>query len=366
MQINIIGDIFGTSGYANHTRQLALGIKEAGGDVRIETPLPQGWEVLCSPAEIDMVTKKKEDDRVDIAINLPHSWQYYTSFKPKMFIGFCVWEGTKVPKFWIPEMIKKEVDLIFVPSNHVKNAILITGAVPTDKIIVIPHGVDRSIFSPVEKKQDKDKCVFIANKGWTDVFNDRGGIQFIIQAYAKEFCKSDNVKLIIKVNKTYNPNFNVVDAIAQLKVKELNKELPSLQITENQIPYKKLVDFYNDGDVFVTASMAEGFNLPCIEAMACGKPVITTNFGGQVDYINNENGWLVDYELITPEDIRYEGSQWAKIKEEELRKAMRHAYVLWQEGRLKGLSDKALETSNQYLWRNTGKKVLNALSMWKR
>jgi len=41
------------------------------------------------------------------------------------------------------------------------------------------------------------------------------------------------------------------------------------------LPDNKLVDFYNSLDVFIFPTKVEGYGLPMVEAMACGKPVVT-------------------------------------------------------------------------------------------
>jgi len=45
------------------------------------------------------------------------------------------------------------------------------------------------------------------------------------------------------------------------------------------VPDDELSDFYNSLDVFVFPSVMEGYGLPIVEAMACGKPVITLKDG---------------------------------------------------------------------------------------
>jgi len=369
MQINIIGNIFGTSGYVAHTKQLAKGIYEMGGDVRIESPQPVGWEAAVSDAELLMLQKEKEDDRVDIAIDLPHNWPQYISMQPKKFIGFCVWEGSNIPKFWIEHILNPKVDAIFVPSTHVKKAILKTFKddnslnyvikAITDKIHIISHGVDPCIFYPDTVKRNK-KCTFLANKGWANLHNDRGGLQFVVQAYTEEFKKKDKVKLILKVNKTYNPAFDVKKAVLELIKGKDKTKLPETQITETLVGYEKLNLLYNEADIFVTASMAEGFNIPALEAMSCGLPVISTNYGGQTDFVNKKNGWLVDYKLFDQTtDLMYEGVKWAKPSIKDLRKKMREAYNLWIAKKLKPKNISAFDTASKFQWRTSGKKVID-------
>jgi glycosyltransferase involved in cell wall biosynthesis len=92
---------------------------------------------------------------------------------------------------------------------------------------------------------------------------------------------------------------------------ENNKQIKI--ITENYTK-KQLNDLYNECDVYVSPTRAEAFNLPCLEAMSCGKPVITTNFGGQTDFCDNSTGILIDYDLVEQKDLEYEGIKWATPK----------------------------------------------------
>ena len=59
---------------------------------------------------------------------------------------------------------------------------------------------------------------------------------------------------------------------------------------------------------------AEGFGLTLAEAMAIGKPAIATGYSGNVDFMNNENSYLVDYTIgrVGPEcEIYPPEGEWA-------------------------------------------------------
>ena len=54
---------------------------------------------------------------------------------------------------------------------------------------------------------------------------------------------------------------------------------------------------YKNADAFVLPSRSEGWGRPYMEAMLHGLPVIGTGFGGQLDFMNVNNSFLIDYEV---------------------------------------------------------------------
>jgi glycosyltransferase involved in cell wall biosynthesis len=57
----------------------------------------------------------------------------------------------------------------------------------------------------------------------------------------------------------------------------------------------EMLDFYRSLDVYVCASRSEGTPNPCLEAAACGLPVITTRVGNMPELIREEkNGFFVE------------------------------------------------------------------------
>lgn len=358
-QINFICDILGMTGYSSHSRQLFNAVAKAYDNTRLDMiNKPQGWQVNVTDKEKECIERKKDkaEDRIDIFIGLPHQAQPFKN-NSKHFWQFVVWEGTHIPKFWQGHLLSN-VEKILVPSIHVRQAIENTIDL-MDNCYIIPHGVDSNLFpaKPADKKNEK--FTFVANKGWTDAENDRGGIQYIVRAYLNTFKKSDSVRLLLKINKSYNPNFDVRAALNNIAKDIPTETRPEIMVSESMVPYENLAkEIYWEGDVFVTATQGEAFNLPCIEAMSCGLPVIATNFGGQTDFINSENGWLVGYDLIKPKEIAYEETYWGQIKLSELSLAMLDAF---NSKELNKKSEKAIEKSKEFTWEESAKKIINLL-----
>jgi L-malate glycosyltransferase len=71
-------------------------------------------------------------------------------------------------------------------------------------------------------------------------------------------------------------------------------KIPDGVIYRTSPPQDELVEtIYNRSRVFLNSSAREGFGLPCIEAMACGCALVTTDNGGSRDYAFHDETALV-------------------------------------------------------------------------
>lgn len=375
MKLNIVGNIWGTSGYANHIRGLANALMKIH-DVKLSTGLPPNWEREINDQELLAIKKSDDKDRHNIIIDMPHNWPAHLH-KEKNYC-FLVWEGDKIPLSWIDNIKDKRVTQVWLPSIHVFNAIKnslshwqvdIEGETRTpspesqkllNKIKIVPHGVNLDVYKPTDKKTDI--FTFLMNKGFRNEL-DRGGVQYGIQAFLQEFKKGE-AKLIIKLNPAYTMPQNQLIELINKYVTELKlekHEIPEIVAVYENLTPKGLNDLYNQCDVFLNPTGGEAFSLPCIEAMATGKPVITTNFGGQTDYVTYLNGWLIDYELNeVKHEVMYEGISWAIPNIETLRNIMRsccEANVVVKK------SKEALKTAQDYTWDNSASKSTQYLKI---
>ncbi len=348
---NCIGSILDSSGYSSHCRNLVNSLAKFA-KVRLSTNLTPGWERLVNDKELEMIKRNPDKDEINLIITNPIHWRIHTNAKRNWV--YLVWEGDKIPKSWIEECLNPDIEYIFVPSEHTKKAIMQTNPPKgisfqeiDKKIKLIPHGVDLDLFYPKEKPKT---TVFLANKGFRNM-EDRGGIQYLIKAFCEEFNQED-AELIIKINPAYGtPNMEAI--FPEMKGKKI-------KIMAGQMEYKDLVNFYNQGTILVSPARSEAFGIPNIEAMACGLPVITTNFGGQTDYVNEKNGWLIGGKLEeVKHELSYEGVKWLIPSIKELKEKLRYAYENPQE--VEKRSQKALETAREYTWDATSKKIVDLI-----
>lgn len=359
MKVNIIGDYFGQTGYAIHTKNLALALNKLV-PVTVTTNKFQGWVSVCNDEEYKMLGGNPDDCDINIMIGLPPYWSYYAS-KTKPFIGFLVWEGDKIPSSWIKCLLDKNVKQVWVPSEHTKQAIIntindytldlendVVYNIIKNKIKIVPHGVNTQLFKPNTEKRQK-VFTFIANKGWRGGWLDRGGLAFLFKAFNEEFTKEDKVELLVKINSVY-AQINLEEEMNKLK---LDKDKAPIKMFTENLPFELLPLIYQMGHVFVSPNMGESFGLPCLEAMACGLPVITTDFGGQTDFVNDTNGWLLKEGTLfeVKHDINYEGVKWNKPSIPELRKLLRRVYE--KQNEVDEKSCVALTESAKWTWDNS-------------
>jgi glycosyltransferase involved in cell wall biosynthesis len=178
-------------------------------------------------------------------------------------------------------------DLIFVPSDFVKNSVTRLGIRP-GKIKVNVFGAPIEKFTPAEKTDNIFRPIFVGGIG------PRKGVHYLIKAW-KELNLSNAELLLVGV-----------DLFPEGWLKEQIKDT-SIRFVAS-VPHHQLPQYYASADCFVFPSLAEGLALVQLEAMACGLPVISTANAGAENIIKDgENGFLIPIRNteVLKEKIRY-------------------------------------------------------------
>ena len=143
----------------------------------------------------------------------------------------------------------------------------------------------------------------------------RKGVDILLEAYGNVFTADDDVSLIIKTFD--NPHNNIQDLVNSCQAKQNN--FPHVVIIMDDLLDGELKSLYEQCNALVAPSKAEGFGLPMAEATLSGLPVITTGWGGQLDFCNSDNSWLVDYTFeLADTHLNIYDSVWAKPCAEDL------------------------------------------------
>jgi len=359
MKINLIAEIMGSnSGFAVHGRNLLKCLQGLGHEVSVECNLPKGWEAITDNETRDAINNNYNSE-LNIMIGHPHFSQYALSDKPKGFIQFLVFEGDKIPAFWVPILNQDNINQVWVASEDTKQAAITTG-VKEEKIFIVSHGVDCEIFKPVEVEKTDNRFAFFANKGWSKGIDDRGGVAELLMAFNEEFGEDEPVKLLTKINSAYSfPGWDLQEEINKLGIDK--KKNSNINIIMDDITEGKLNELYNQSDCFVNVSKGDAFGLGVSEALACGLPVLVTDKGGFLDFAKGNNVHYIKSELKPSPDLpTYEGINWNFPNKEDFKKKLREVYETY-----KGKDVDKIEIRNKikgkFEWKNTSDKIKEAL-----
>ena len=159
----------------------------------------------------------------------------------------------------------------------------------------------------------------------------RKGADVLIEAFGRAFGKSDDVSLIIKTFD--NPHNQVKQWLAQAGAGK--EDFPEVIVIEEDISESQLKALYESCHALVAPSRAEGFGLPLAEAMLSGLPVITTGWGGQLDFCSPRTAWLIDYKFAPAEThFAIFGSVWAEPDKDSLAETLREVRNLTHQDRV--------------------------------
>lgn len=152
------------------------------------------------------------------------------------------------------------------------------------KIVYDPINTDLFNYKVKCKKsiKSKYKC---SGKIWLYVgrISPHKGVEFLIRAFNK--FDSGNDQLIIVGKPTFDGYFKKLKSIASMNVKFVGF-----------VPDKDLPSFYALCDVYTTCTLWEGFDMPIVEANACGKPAVCFDIGPHKEVL--KNGGLVKVKNI--------------------------------------------------------------------
>jgi glycosyltransferase involved in cell wall biosynthesis len=208
-------------------------------------------------------------------------------------IGFTMWEANKLPTIWTK--LCNEMDGIMVPSEWNVNVFKQSGV--TVPIYHVPAGIDLEEIPEYVAPQEKDEFKFYSIFQWLERKSPSG----LVKAFMSEFTAKDKVSLTLK---TYVRDKGENEAILHQAIDQIREEMKlkpkdhaPIKIITGLLSNEEVSKLHQEHDCFVLPHRGEGYGLPHQEAMLHGRPVISTGWSGNMDFMNDENSYLVDYQL---------------------------------------------------------------------
>jgi len=192
-----------------------------------------------------------------------------------------------------------KIDFWVAPTNYARSVLNQIGKIPSSKISVIPHGVDREKFYPVPHEFDRFRSEHgISPKTKVILFSGRldlwKGIHNLIPVI-RYFTEKYDCAFIIKAHPDRNSGTSLGLDMVFSTIAFRN---PRVLYIPEWVKPEEMERILRSLDILLSPSGHEGFNVPLIESMACGKPVFTTNLANHREIVDKAGLLFLSSEQI--------------------------------------------------------------------
>lgn len=264
-----------------------------GSDVFDEVVYKESPDIVLTIGDIWMVDYIVDRSRCKSRVLF--QWVMYTPIDGEAF-------GGGVPTSWLPTF--RDADAVVAYIEYGKNAILKSLPNLKDRINVVPHGVDLEIYKNVgqEKRLALRKSIGIEDDMVLFLMVVRNQFRKNIPEFCKgwkEFTKNKDKKALFWPHMTFKDSMGwdlreIFEIYGMQKDLVYFKEVADAPTNVDLIPEKRLAEVYNVADVVIMMG-GEGFGLPTLEAMACGKTVLAIKHSANIELVEGR-GELVEVE----------------------------------------------------------------------
>jgi glycosyltransferase involved in cell wall biosynthesis len=281
--------------------------------------------------------------------------------RPTYFVGRSMYEFSKVPGPWIKN-IEEHCDEVWVPCAFVRNVFVGSGVRP-EKVVIIPEALDTYFYDPEahhpiplpfsesrpswrvwENRKLSTSGDYEAYYKFYSSFKwePRKGWEILLMAYYRGFAANrtslddpfPKVSLYIQtfmfLNTAIPKGYDIRNVSHILHTINhwiqntfppedhvtLEGSFPHLVFVTEHVTEMEQVALYRTMDAFVLPTRGEGWGLPTIQALSMGMPTISTNWGGNTEFMSRSTSFLIPVDGLEelPLDSYYqheEGKKWA-------------------------------------------------------
>ncbi len=273
----------------------------------------------------------------------------------KVRVGFTMLEVDGFPRDWVEQA--NQMDEVWVPSEFNRQGFFDSGL--KRPVQLIPLGVDTEYFHPGARRlaSPTGEFIFLANFEW----GERKDPWLLLRAFNDTFRADEPVRLLCKISNR-DPLVRLKSEIRDLGLKAGGGKISYLLNLD--FPHAELPMLYRSADCFLAVSRGEGWDMPLMEAMACGLPAIATDWSSHTEFVTDAIAYRLAVAGTVPAVAKcpyYEGFRWAQADEGHLRTLLRHVFEHPDEARAKGAAA-AREMAAKWTWRRAAEKIAARLA----
>lgn len=289
--------------------------------------------------------------------SLPHS--------PLKFLANYAWEESGFPQAWVRE-INAQLNGLTVCSPLVKKILRSAGV--KQPIAVVGNGTDHL-------PEHTESVEFTRPIGPAHHFRflhvssglPRKGLDSLVSAYAKAFCASDPVTLVIKTQE--NAENQLAEHLRALQASR--PDPPLICVIWEDLSPQEMAALYRACQAFVLTPRAEGFGLPIAEAARYGIPSIVSDFGGHRAFTSLENAILVRTQFHRSQShlgphmapgLEIFDSAWVEPDIDDLAEKLQIMRSLTADARKKIAQTMSEQLSREFKWAKTAQRTQYAVN----
>jgi len=264
---------------------------------------------LFTPDEelvLQSLTVAGPDEAADVTfrISLPYDFSLSRSARTTVFATSetqALWRD----QFLNPSLYDKLKDgvpkglSVVTPSRWSAEAYYNAGF-PDDQVHIVPHGVDTATFRPLPELRSacrrelsvaESEFVFLSVGAMTG----NKGIDILLRAFSRISRRFPGTRLVLKgLDAVFGSDLFLSKHMELLSLEERRQLRGRVTYLGGSRSNTEMAELYQLADAYVSPYRAEGFNIPVLEAIACGVPVICTRGGPTDDFVTNNVGQMID------------------------------------------------------------------------
>lgn len=330
--VNVVGYLSSERGVGEVARQLVAALRED------QVPVAE-IDAPTAPEEIAPVLGRLEDDDHPYDFNLicvnadmlPLIAEGLGRrfFDRRNSAGLWFWEVAHFPEMMRPAF--GHVDEVWVASEFVAETLRPLSSTPvhTVRVPIVPGQPDTA--TRAELGMPEGFC-FLFLFDYRSVFRRKNPLG-LVEAFCKAFAPGAGPSLVIK--SICGDEFPAEREALAAAV----RERPEIHLVEETISRGMKDAMIASCDCYVSLHRSEGLGLTMGEAMYFGKPTIATAYSGNLDFMTEENSYLVPHAMapIGPDASPYPAEiEWAEPDLDRAAELMRQVFENQEEAARRG------------------------------
>ncbi|MCW5892782.1 MAG: glycosyltransferase family 4 protein [bacterium] len=312
--VNLFGYFLSPIGLGSMTRGLAKALRAAGIAVAENVVGNVAMEADVRPEHF----LRRWDWRYEtnLFVSYPHLREHLLHALPEYMVrdrrnvAYLAWEQRDALHWWVDAY--RDFDQVWALSAFAATSLT---RVLERPVLDVPCVLDTAAFPPAATKADwglpEDACVFLY------VFDANSSIErknpeAALEAFAQAFGRRRDVLLLVKASNAHRLTHRTRLRALARRAEQLGC---NVRFLTRHLPTPDILRLISAVDCYVSLHRSEGFGYTCAEAMAYGRPVIATGYSGNLDFMSDDDSFLVmaGETPVTVADGPFQrGSVWAE------------------------------------------------------